>query len=181
MRYLKFTRRQLCLALVGCSLIVASMAVCQQVKRTRTASVEAESMDLDWGKNVVVFSGGAHLTVTGETNADMVAPSMNVAFNAKGDRIMSLVAKGPVTFTVITQPDENGLKRKIVATASDQATYSEEAQQIKLVGNAVADMTPVGGESTEGMHFTGQTIVANLQTNRLTVDKANLTVKTQTD
>lgn len=181
MRYLILSRRQLGVVLVGCSLIVATMAFCQQVKRTRTGTVTAQTMELDWEKNVVIFSGNARLVVSGEYNADMTAPSMNVALNQKGDRIMSLVAKGPVTFTVITQPDATGLKRKIVASASDQATYSEDAQQIKLVGNAVADMMPVGGEATEAMHFTGQTIVANLKTNRLTVDNANLTVKTQTE
>lgn len=173
-------RKHLRIALLALAVLVAATAFCQQVKRTRTATITAKTMELDWDSNQVDFSGNCKLTIGGDYNATMVAPSMSASFASKPATVKSLVARGPVSFTIITRPDKEGHKRKIVASARDQATYSEDTQTVKLVGQAVADMTPLeGGDAVETVHFTGQTITANLKTNRLTVDDANLTVTGQ--
>ncbi|MEI6504197.1 MAG: LptA/OstA family protein, partial [Armatimonadota bacterium] len=156
------------------------LAVCQQVKRTRSAAITAPDMEFDWDKNVIAFTGGTKLVIGGGYDATMTAPSMNVRLTAKGDKVASLVAAGPVDFTVITKADANGLRRKIVASAKDEATYSEETQTLKLSGGAVADMKPLDAPAdVEAVHFTGQTITADLKTSRLKVSDANLTVKSQ--
>lgn len=166
--------------LIILALLLTSLAIGQQVKRMRNATITAQSMEYDWDKNVVEFAGNTKLVIGGGYDATMTAPSMNVRLNAKGDRVAALVAKGPVSFTVITKADSNGQRRKISAAATDEATYSEETQLLKLVGGATADMLPLNAPAdVEAVHFTGETITANLKTSRLSVDKANLTVKSQ--
>lgn len=163
-------------------MLLTTLAVCQQVKRTRTASITAPAMEYDWDKNVIEFSGGTKLVIGGGYDATMTAPSMNVRLTAKGDKVAALVAAGPVNFTVVTKADNNGVRRKIIASAKDEATYSEETQLLKLSGGAVADMKPLeAAEDIEAVHFTGQTITADLKTSRLKVNDANLTVKSQVE
>jgi lipopolysaccharide export system protein LptA len=175
---LSLSRKSLALILLG--LLLTTLAVCQQVKRTRTAAITAPVMEYDWDKNVIEFTGGTKLVIGGGYDATMSAPSMNVRLSAKGDKVVSLVAAGPVNFTVVTKADNNGLRRKITASAKDEATYSEETQLLKLVGGAVADMKPLdAGEDVEAVHFTGKTITADLKTSRLKVTDADLTVKSQ--
>lgn len=162
------------------AVLVAATAFCQQVRKTRTATITAKTMELDWDKNVVDFAGNCKLTVGGDYDATMTAPSMTASFTSQPVTVKTLVAKGPVVFTVITRPDGQGRKRKIVASARNQATYSEETQVVKLTGQAVADLTPLDEKDpVEAVHFTGETITASLKTNRLTVDDANLTIKGQ--
>lgn len=168
------------LSLIIIALLLTTLALCQQVKRTRSATITALAMEYDWDKNVVEFSGDTKLVIGGGYDATMTAPSMNVRLSAKGDKVASLVAKGPVDFTVVTKPDSNGQRRKISAAAKDEATYSEDTQLLKLIGGATADMLPLNAPAdAEAVHFTGETITANLKTSRLSVDKANLTVKSQ--
>jgi lipopolysaccharide export system protein LptA len=161
-------------------LLLTTLAVCQQVKRTRNATITAQAMEYDWDKNLIEFTGNTKLVIGGGYDATMTAPSMNVRLSAKGDRVASLVAKGPVNFQVVTSPDSNGMRRKINASAQDEATYSEETQLLKLSGGATADMLPVNAAAdVEAVHFAGQTITADLKTSRLKVSDANLTVKSQ--
>lgn len=166
--------------LLGTTLL-ASLAIAQQVKKSRTATVTAQSMDFDWSSNTFVFSGNAKLSIGGDMEATMSAPTVTFSFDEKAKAIKNLIAKGPVQFTVVTKPGADGSKRKIVASASQEATYSEDTQIVKLVGSAVADMLPLEGNAAEAVHFTGETITANLKTNRLTVDNANVTVRTETE
>jgi len=172
--------KKLTLLLSVLIVLSCTWALSQQVKRTRNATVGAPKMEIDWDTGVIEFSGGVKLTVGGDYEGTMTAPSMNVQLTAKHDKIKLLVAKGPVHFTILTRPDAKGARRKIVASAQQEATYSEETQLVKLTGGAKADMSTVGSQdAAESAHFTGQTITANLKTNRLIVDDANLTVESQ--
>lgn len=174
-------------ALTGLLLCAAAVGVAQQVKKTQNATITAQSMEYDWGANTVNFAGGTRLVLAGEYNATMVAPSMAVQLGAKADRVVSVIARGPVDFSIVTPPDNNGQQRKIVATAKEQATYNDDTQTIKLTGGATADLLPqeaaVVGDGglarAEAIHFAGQTITANLKTSKLIVDDANLTVQTK--
>ena len=181
------SRRLVVSVLIGALTVVAAAGVAQQVKRAQNAVVTAQTMEYDWGVNTVEFSGGTKLVLSGEHDATMTAPSMGIKLSPKADRVLSVLAKGPVNFSLLTSPDENGTRRKIVAMAQQQATYSDETQIVKLTGGATADLLPVEGAAPAGeglaraevIHFTGQTITANLKTNKLTVDDANLTVETK--
>jgi lipopolysaccharide export system protein LptA len=173
-------RRPYGLIVAAVGLLVATVAFCQQVKKTRTAEIRADLLEFDWSTNVFEFGGNCKLTIGAGYNATMTAPSMTAEIVPKPATVKSLVAKGPVNFAIVTAPDSQGRKRKIVASAKEQATYAEETQIVKLVGDAEADMTPVDSpDDVEAVHFTGQSITANLKTSRLTVDNANLTVRTQ--
>ena len=168
--------------LIIAGLLLTTLAVCEQVKHMRNSTITAQTMEYDWDKNVVEFSGNTKLVIGGGYDATMLAPSMNVRLSAKGDKVASLVAKGPVNFVVLTKPDASGMRRKITATAATEATYSEDTQLLKLIGDATADMLPMNAPSeVEAVHFTGDAIAANLKTSRLSVEKANLTVKSQMD
>lgn len=161
-------------------MLLASLAVAQQVKKARNATITAQSMELNWESGEVEFIGNVKLVIAGDINADMIAPRMSVKLSPKGDKVLSVLAHGPVQFTIVTAPDANGQRRKIVASATEQATYAADTDLVKLTGGATADMLPLEGTAgIEAIHFTGQTITANLKTNRLTVDQANLTVQTQ--
>ena len=175
-------RKSLAIWLVLLGLLLATMAGSQKVKRYRNATITAQTMELDWDTNVAEFSRNCQLNISGDYSATMTAPNMVVRLTPEADKVVSVVAKGPVSFSIVTKPDAKGIRRRITASARQEATYSEDTQVIKLVGGAQADMLPVGAaEGTEAVHFTGQTIAANLKTNRLTVDEANLTIKTETE
>jgi len=184
------SRKLIVSVLVGFMLIATAVAVAQQVKKAQNAVVTAQTMEYDWAANTVDFSGGTKLVLTGNYDATMVAPTMAVKLSPKSDRVLSVVASGPVNFTITTKPDASGQRRKIVGSAKQQATYTDDTQIVKLIGGATADLLPVEGEGgaaaegglarAEAIHFTGETITANLKTSKLTVDDANLTVETRT-
>jgi len=173
--------------LAGVMVVAAAAGVAQQTKRAQNAVVTAQTMEYDWAANTVEFSGGTKLVLTGQHDATMTAPTMAVKLSAKADRVVSVVANGPVHFSLLTQADANGTRRRIVATAKGQAVYADDTEILKLTGGATADLLPAegaaeGGEGlarAEAIHFTGQTITANLKTSKLTVDDANLTVETR--
>jgi len=169
---------------IGFILMAISGSWAQQIKRTVNAVITAQTMDYDWGTGQAEFTGNVKLVLTGAYNATMTAPRMSVKLSPKAERVLSVVAQGPAHFSVVTAPDAQGLRRKIEATAQQQLTYAAETQIVTLIGGATADVLPVSeGENAdvEAVHFTGQTIVANLKTNKLTVQEANLSVEAKTE
>jgi len=174
------TRKPALPLLVAAVGLLTAVAVGQQVKKTRTATISAEKLELDWVTNVWEFTENCKVTIGDGYNAEMSARAMTVKLSPKADRVLSLVAAGPVDFTVITAPDSQGVKRKITASAQKEATYAEDTQTVRLSGGAVADIRALdAAASVEAAHITGNTITANLKTNRLTVDKPDVTVKTE--
>ncbi len=149
----------------------------QQVTKTNTAEVSADNLVVDWDSGRLEFSGHCKVIINAGHQAEMTATKMVVQLNDQANRIDSLIAYGPVNFNVITEPNSQGLRRKIVASAQSQATYSEATQVVALSGGAQADMSTLGISGATA-HFTGQTITANLKTSKLSVDDANLMVKT---
>jgi len=51
------TKRIALLLTLTAVLLTATWAVCQQTKRTRNAAITAQSMELDWDKGVIDFTG----------------------------------------------------------------------------------------------------------------------------
>lgn len=179
-RTVHFTR-SIALLLVACLIVAAAgVTVAQQVRKTRTAQVRADSLEYDWSTNTTVMEGECRLTIENSSDAVMTAPKMTIKFNDDHDRINSLDAGGPVHFTVTTAADEQGVHRKITATANGGATYSEQNQQVRLTGGASADLATLGADA-EAVHFEGDTITANLKTSRLQVDNAHLKIETPLD
>ncbi len=166
---------------IGISIIVtiigSGLAVAQQVRTTQTATMKAKQLTFGWGTNIMDFSGDCHLTIDQGYNAEMKAPSMQVRLNNEMNMVDSLVAKGPVRFVIITAPDASGVRRQIECTAQKEATYNEQTQIIKLIGNATAAMKTVGGSAAETVNLTSDTITANLKTETLTVEDVNMTIQ----
>jgi lipopolysaccharide export system protein LptA len=168
--------------LVAGGVLLATIVSGQQVQQTRAAKLRADRAEFALDSDTIEFMGNCKVTISGASTAEMTTPAMTFTL-AKKDKswiVKTLVAQGPVGFTVITRPDASGARRKVVGSAKERAVYSEETQLIKLQGEAQADMVPLdAADSQEALHFTGQTIVFNLKTGRMTMENADVTVKTQ--
>ncbi len=158
-------------------MLTLGAALAQNAARTQTAEVQAKDLIYNWDTNELKFSGNCILKIFAGYDAQMTAPSMQVKLSENNDRILRLVADGVVRFDVVTKPGEDGARRKIVATAQKQAIYNEDTQTVVLRGGAAADVTTVGSDR-QAARFTGETLTANLKTNQLIVNDANLKVQT---
>ena len=175
-------RRGLALACIT----IAALAVCtvvigQQVKRTATAELRFGELEWNWDTNVIEMTGNCSVNVRDRHTAKVEAPSMTVRINKQLDIVEHLVAPGPVKFEVLTAPNREGIRRKIVGSCTDKATYEEEKQVFQLQGNAVADVTTLPEGSVEAAHLSGQAITANLKTSSITVSRGEMNVTTEID
>ncbi|MFO7946371.1 MAG: LptA/OstA family protein [Armatimonadota bacterium] len=171
-------RTMICPVIVVCLLAGAfGIPLAQQVQKTQTATIKADSLEYDWSTETTVMKGNCHLVIDNDSHAEMTAPAMTVQLNRDRNRINFLEADGVVRFNVTTAPDDNGLRRKISAQAQGGATYRETTQEVKLTGGARADVSTIG-TAAQAVHFEGNTITANLKTSRLRVDNAHLKIET---
>jgi hypothetical protein len=181
----RYTRKQwLVLAGVAAGALLCAVAVGQQVKKTKTAEIRAETMLYHWDTGTFEFVSNCHLVIKGAYNADMTAPKMTAKLSKKGDKVESLTAQGPVHFEVLTQPDASKVCHKIVASSQGSATYTENTQTVVMNDGAVADVASVKEDGTaikdaESAHFEGDRITADLAKNTINVDKAHLKVTTE--
>ncbi|HEY3397779.1 MAG TPA: LptA/OstA family protein [Armatimonadota bacterium] len=169
-------------AIRGCGvllglLLIAGAAAAQTEIKTQTADLRSDSMSFNWTTNEMVFIGNASVNIANGHHATLTAPKLTVKLSDKGDRVIKLVAAGPVRMEIIGAADPQGVKARIVATAADRAEYSETTQKIVLYGDAQADYVslPEGPDSRRA-HFTGDIMEADLNTSLLTVTKAHLQV-----
>ena len=176
----RYTRQQwLVLAGVALGALLCAVAVGQQAKKTKTAEIRAETMVYNWNLGTFEFMSNCHLTITGVYNADMTAPKMTAKLAKKGDKVERLTAAGPVHFVVLTQPDANNVRHKIVASSQGDATYEEASQTVVMNVGAVADVVTLPETAdSESAHFEGDRITADLAKNTINVDKAHLKVTT---
>jgi len=170
---------------VAC-ITVAALAACagvigQQVKRTATAELGFGELEWNWDTNVIEMTGNCWVNVKDRHTAKLEAPSMTVQINDEVNRVEKLVAAGPVKFEVLTVPNREGIRRKIVGSCTDKATYEEQQQLFQLQGNAVADVTTLPEGNVEAAHLAGQVITANLKTSKITVSRGEMKVTTELD
>ena len=168
----------LIVAIVACVSALA-VATAQQVKRTETGTVTAELIEYDFGNNDFKATGNVVVDIDGKHQAKMFAPTLSMDLNQDLDRILSLVATGPVRFEVLTAPDSDGLRRKILASCGSRAAYDAAAQTIVMSGGAKADVSTLPAGNAEAAHFTGDSITVNLRTSMLSIKQADLTVTTE--
>jgi lipopolysaccharide export system protein LptA len=173
------------LLIVALLLLIPTLGLPQAEQKTQTADIKAHLSTFNWKSNVYVFSGAYTGDPSGNTiailhgdyDATVYAPKMTFTLPPKGQKVGTLTATGPVRFEILTPPDQQGLRTKIVATATDSATYSEVTQKLMLKGNADATITRLPeSPDTPNAHITGDEIDANLQTGDMTVTTANMTV-----
>lgn len=165
-------------AVVLAALLQASgLAWGQPNTKTQSAEITAESMTFNWATNEMVFSGGARAVISGANPTTLAAPRFTVKLSEKQDRVLSLVAAGPVHIEIVGRPDAEGVRAKITATAKERAEYAEVTQKIVLYGGAEADYVSLPeGPNSRRAHFTGEIMEADLNTSILTVTKAHLNV-----
>ncbi len=157
------------------------VAMAQQVKRTETGAVTADLIEYDFANNDFKATGNVIVNIDGTHQGKMFAPALSMDLNQDLDRIVSLVATGPVKFEVLTAPDTNGLRRKIVASCGKRATYDANTQTIVMTGGAKADVSTLPAGNAEAAHFTGDSITVNLLTSTLSVKQAEITVTTEVE
>ena len=156
-----------------------AVATAQQVKRTETGTVTAELIEYDFGNNDCKAIGNATISIDGRHQAKMFAPTLFVDLNQDLNRVLSLVAEGPVKFEVLTAANSAGLRRKILASCGARAAYDAVAQTIVMSGGAKVDVSTLPVGSAEAAHFTGESITVNLRTSMLSIKQADLTVTTE--
>jgi len=164
-------------AVLAAGLFAGGLAWGQANTKTQSAEITAESMTFNWGTNEMVFSGGARAVISGANPTTLAAPKFTVKLSEKQDRVLSLIAAGPVHIEIVGAPDAHGVRARITATAKERAEYAEATQKIVLYGGAEADYVslPEGPDSRRA-HFTGEVMEADLNTSVLTVTKAHLNV-----
>ncbi len=160
-------------------LIAAVMISAAAQTATRTGTVSGDRMTLDLKTNQFVFSGNCKLIIAGPYKATLTSRKMSFKLSVGADAIEQLTTHGPTNLSLITETNEEDQQYKIVASASQGATYSRKAEQIVLSGGAEADIISLPEELTsQRAHFVGDSITANLKTSIIEVDKAHLQVET---
>jgi lipopolysaccharide export system protein LptA len=164
-------------ALLLAALFVPGRGLAQVEKKTQSVDLTADLGTFNWATNIHEFSGHVHAVLTGAYAATVDAPKMTFKLTPKGNQVDDLVAYGPVRFVIITQPNASGVQYKVVATATDRATYSESNQTLVLKGNADATITSLPeSPDAQTAHFTGDEIDADLANSLMTVTQAHMQV-----
>ncbi len=159
--------------------LVAAAAGGQQTKRIETGRVTADLIEYDFGKHAFTATGNTHVTIVGDHHAEVRAPALSMNVSEDMDQILVIEAQGPVNFEVVTAPDEDGTKRRIVASATRSATYRQAEQTVVLSGDACADVTTLPEGSADAAHFEGESIVVDLEGSTLSVRQATIEVTTE--
>ena len=159
---------------------LAAVGLTEQ-RGTQTTQIDYANVTFHWDTNVLEFVGSSgrpcKLTVTGPHQATMTASKMSAKLTSGGNRIEWLKTTGPTHLTVITKPDEEGQRLKIVATGSQGATYSELTQIVELTGGATADLISLP-EGRGEAHLAAEALDVNLKTKTITAAKGHLKVIT---
>ena len=160
-------------------LIAAVMISPAAQTATRTGTVSGDKMTLDLKTNQFVFTGNCKLTIAGPYQATMTSQKMTFKLSAEADAIEQLTTHGPTHLSLITEANQDGQQYKIVASASQGATYLRKDEKVVLSGGAEADIISLPEQPTsQRAHFVGDSITANLKTSIIEVDKAHLQVET---
>ncbi len=161
-------------------LLVAAVVVGPAAQTaTRTGTVSGDKMILDLKTNQFVFTGNCKLTITGPYKATLTSGKMTFKLSAEADAIEQLTTYGSTHLSLITEANQEGQQYKIVASASQGATYSRQGEKVVLSGGAEADLISLPeGPTSQQAHFVGDSIVANLKTSVIEVAKAHLRVET---
>ena len=160
-------------------LIAAVMISPAAQTTTRTGTVSGDKMTLDLKTNQVVFTGNCKLTIAGPYKATLTSGKMTFKLSVGADAIEQLTTHGSTNLSLITEANQDGQQYRIVASASQGATYSGKDERVVLSGGAEADIISLPEEPTsQRAHFVGDSITANLKTSIIEVDKAHLRVET---
>ncbi len=168
------------MGLLGLLLALAVVGLTEEL-RTRTVQIYYDNLTLHWDTNVIEFAGSSgqpcKLTMTAPHQATMTAPKMSGKLSSGGQDIEWLETMGTTHLTVLTSPDEEGQRFKIVATGSQGAKYFRASQTVELAGGAKADLISLPAGRGEA-HITAEALQVDLKTNTITATKGHLKIIT---
>ncbi len=152
---------------LGIGLTARTFSQPAQVK-TLSAEVYAGEVTWNWDTNLTEYTGHCRVVITSPQQATLTAPRISLKLE-KPDVGRSVISQlktvGATHFTLITQPDSKGIRRKMTGTASQGATYSEQSNTVVLAGGAKIDIVSLPeGPDSERITFTAEALTVDLGT-----------------
>ncbi|MGC9318042.1 MAG: hypothetical protein ACP5KN_08405 [Armatimonadota bacterium] len=150
--------------------LLVGVSVAQQVRQTRTGKLTFRELTWDFAKNTITMTGDpAIVTIEGRHHAELRAPRVDIDADQRLQEVHGAVAHGAVRLNLLTAPDEEGRRRRVEATCTRQATYSQSDQQVVMTGNVKADIITLPEGEGEAAHLEDvEKVVVNLATSVLT-------------
>ncbi|MEA3402603.1 MAG: hypothetical protein U9R79_15295 [Armatimonadota bacterium] len=164
-------KRQITLVAVA---LLVSATVAQQVRQTRTGKLTFRELTWDFAKNTITMTGDpAVVTIEGRHHAELRAPRVDIDADQRLREVHGAVAHGAVRLNLLTAPDQDGRRRRVEATCTRQATYSQSEQQVVMTGDVKADIITLPEEEGEAAHLEDvDKVVVDLATSVLTAHSA---------
>jgi lipopolysaccharide export system protein LptA len=167
--------------LLAVMLAAGALGLAAQVK-TLAVTVDADTMTWNWGTNLTEFVGNCEVVITSPEQATLKAPKISLKLTKSGgdrDIIDTLKTVGATHFTLVTQPDDSGVRRRMTGTASQGATYSEQTNKVVLTGGAKIDSVGLPeGPDSERVSFSAQALTVDLGQRTVTASKGQMKVNT---
>ena len=162
---------------LGIGLTARTFSQPVQVK-TLSAEVYAGEVTWNWDTNLSEYTGNCKVVITSPQQATLTAPRISLKLeksDAGRSVIHQLKTVGATHFTLITQPDSKGIRRKMTGTASQGATYSELSNTLVLAGGAKIDSISLPeGPDSERISFTAEALSVNLATETVRASKGHM-------
>lgn len=174
-------RLTLTVALALCGLLVGG-ALAQQTRRTHTGKLTFDELQYDFANNAITMTGDpATVLIEGRHTAHLRAPRVAIDADETLEQILGATAQGPVKLELFTAPDVNGRRRRIEATCTERATYSQADSTVVMTGNVVGDVTTLPEGEAEAAHLEAEEVVVNLRTSVMKARPGSFTVTTEAD
>ncbi len=158
-------------------MLVAAVAVGQQIKRGNVATIQAEQLEYDWETGDTKMTGNCRVDIKGDYDATMTTPALVFRTDIETAQVLSFEATGPVTFDILTRPTD-GKRSRIQARCSDSATFSEETMLAIMKGNAHAEITRLPrAESVQSVVYNGDSLTIDLRNHKIHFSGAHLEVE----
>ncbi len=167
------------MGMIALAAMLLAVAAAQQTRRTETGTVTAAEFEWDFANNKFLATGDVVVNIAGRHQAQLRAPQVSLDMNDTMNRIVRAVASGPVRLELLTAPDANGLRRKIIATCGGRATYEAGSDTVTMSGGAQADVTTLPEGKVEAAHLKGDSITVNLRDSKMSVKQATISVTTE--
>jgi len=159
------------------ALLVAAVVCAQHVKKGSVAIIRSDELEVDWGTGLTEMTGNVRMDIRGDYTASMAASSVVLKGDLEKSRVLSVEARGPVSFTVDTAPVD-GKRSHITASCSQMATFTEQTMIVTMVGNAHAEIT--GAEAVvsqvESAKYDGESMTIDLNKRKIRLKSATAEV-----
>ncbi len=119
--------------------LLGSTTAQRQVHKGTKVTIEAESLEYDLTTDVLVMAGGCSVAIADAAQTRMSAPKVTITPEEGENRVISVEAQGPVSFSRIIDP--GNADRRLKASCSQRATFSERSGLGSLIGSVRVTVT----------------------------------------